>query len=240
MIPVLPDVNELPDLKSFEGYTREDLKSKLRDEGYEILRRGHLCSVYCKPGSDVVLRISMRPKTAALACEHFQKHAGNPYLPRVFDHMTLDERTHITVMEKLVSIEELAENGREYVFGAARSIASFPFGDRTHEEMHAELAKDVSFMAAVRTLVTCAIQSFHDFSDQDECFFLDRDIDGIMYRQESDGGLQPVLVDTLTYTTPSNEVASEFDNILSRLRQFEYAEYYKRTPAAMCKGPPMP
>lgn len=229
----------VPDLKSFTGLTREELKQKLKDEGYAVLRRGHLCTVYHQPDSDVVLRVSMRPLTSALTCDYFMKHQGNPYLPKVFDHATVNEETHISVMEKLTSIEEMAEDGQSYLFGMARYMASFPFGDITHNQVHAELAKDKTFMAAVRALVTCAIESFHNFSEHDECLFLDRDVDGIMYRAEADGCYKPVLVDTLTYTTPSDEIARQFDNILARLRRYEYDEYYKRTPAALRGGPPV-
>ena len=87
------------------------------------------------------------------------------------------------------------------------------------------------------------MESFYDLADNDECLFLDRDVANIMFRREN-GILHPVLVDTLTYTTPSNELASEFDNIISRLRKLEFAQYQQGVVlgsqvAGLKKGPPV-
>ena len=234
----------LPDLlKAFQGLDQSERRQKLKDDGYEVLRRGHLCSVYHKPDSDVVLRISMRPDTAELTCRHFMKHAANPYIPHIYSESRIGGGKHISVMEKLISIEELAESDEDFVFGMARAIATFPFGDKRHDEAHEELAKDVNFMAATRAIINCAMESFYDLADNDECLFPDRDVANIMFRREN-GILHPVLVDTLTYTTPSNELASEFDNIISRLRKLEFAQYQQGVVlgsqvVGLKKGPPV-
>lgn len=230
----------IPDLlKAFQSLDQSARRQKLKDDGYEILRRGHLCSVYHKPDSDVVLRISMRPDTAELTSRYFIKYTANPYLPRVSAEGRVEGGKHISIMEKLISIEELAENGEDFVFGMARAIATFPFGDKRHDEAHEELAKDNHFMAATRALVNCSLESFYKLAEKDECLFPDRNVANIMFRREKNGGLHPVLVDTLTYTTPSTALASELDNIVSRLRTLEFSQYRLGVVNGLKKGPPV-
>lgn len=210
------------DIKSFAGMRREEICKKLKSEGYEILRRGALCSVFHQAGSHQVVRVSMTPKTAAFFCDYMMKNADNPYLPKIYDHVTISEAAHVSLTEKLVSLEELAEEEENYIrLGMARAIASFAFGDQIHQPFHEELAKEKKFIDAVRVLTDCARQSLQQLGSEGECLFLDRDVDGILFRPDSNGQLSPVFANTLCYTTPAAGLETEFDNIMSRLQCLE-------------------
>jgi hypothetical protein len=223
-----------PDLlKAFQGLNQEARRQKLKDEGYEVLRRGNLCSVYHKPDSDVVLRISMRPATAELMSRCFANNTGNPYLPRVYAHETVAPDKHICAMEKLISLEELDEEGDDLV-GQARALASFPFGDNLHVDVHKIFAMDKNLMAAVRALASCARESILNPSSNGECLSLERNVDGIMFRREN-GMLHPVFVDTLIYTTPCQDIENQLDNVLSRMKNYDQDE--RRKAPALSGGP---
>lgn len=231
----------IPDLTTFAGLRRQDICKKLEADGYEVLRDGNLCSVYHQPGSDIVIRLSLRPDVAELTCKYFKKYEGNSYLPKVYAHAKISDRVHLGVMEKLVSIEEIMKQDDEHpIFGMARAIASFTSGDDIHGDVHQELSKDRELMGAVRALVNCSIESYYQVTDNGDCVFPDGDVDGIMFRQGQNGELQPVFVDYLNCKTPSSKMAAEFDNILARLRAFEFAEYHQGIRRAQRQGPPMP
>lgn len=227
------------DLNQFKGKQRDEICRQLKSDGYEILRRGSLCTVFHQPGSAFAVRVSMTPTTAALMCDTFQKNAQNPYLPNVYDHMTINDHTHISVLEKLISLEEIAEqDGAHVTFGIARAVSSFAFGDQIHGFVHDELAKDPHIIDAVRVLVGCARTALHNHGGNGDSLFVDRDVDGILFRIDDNGGVQPVLANTLCYTTPSQAQEMEFDNILGRMRDLESAQ--RKTPAVARPGSPVP
>lgn len=220
------------DIKSFAGMRREDICKKLKHEGYEILRRGALCSVFHQAGSDQVVRVSMTPKTAAFYCDYMMNQADNPYLPKIYEHITISDSAHVARTEKLVSLEELAEEEENYIrLGMARAIASFAFGDEIHQSFHEELAKEGQFIEAVRILTDCARQSLHQLRSEGECLFLDRDVDGILFRSGQNGQLSPVFANTLCYTTPAAGLETEFDNILHRVQILEALHLKQQGPA---------
>lgn len=226
------------DLNGFKGKQRDEICRQLKNDGYEILRRGSLCTVFHQPGSDVAVRVSMTPTTAALMCDIFKKNAQNPYLPKIHDHLTINDNTHVSVIEKLVSLEEIAEQDTAHVtFGIARAMSSFAHGDQIHEYVHNEMAQDPQIIAAVRALVGCAREALHTHGGSGDSLFVDRDVDGILFRMH-DGSMQPVFANTLCYTTPSQAQEKEFDNILSRMRDLEDAQ--RKTPAAARPGSPAP
>lgn len=228
-----------PDLKSFAGLHRDDICRQLKNEGYEILRRGGLCTVFHQPGSDVAVRVSMTPATSAMMCDCFQKNAQNPYLPKVYEHAIINDRAHVSIIEKLVSLEELAEEDENHVmFGMARAISSFAFGDTVHDDVHKEFAKDTKMIAAVRALVNCAQDAFHKLGKNGDSLFLDRNVDGILFRREENGGLQPVFANSLCYTTPSASQNGDFDNIQARLRKMEQPPQMQKSPAFARPGTP--
>ncbi len=227
-----------PDLKNFQNLHRDEICRQLKNDGYEILRRGGLCSVYHQPGSDFTVHVSMTPHTAALACDMFQKHADNPYLPKTHDHLTVNDRVHVSIIEKLVSLEELAEEDEEHVtFGIARALSSFAYGDEIHEPVHEELAKDPRIVEAVRALVGCARKALRTYGGEGDSLFVDRDVGGILFRMDDKGGAQPVFANALCYTTPSRKLEDEFNSILSRMHALENQQ--RKTPAA-CRGSPVP
>lgn len=210
-----------PDLNEFSGKQRDEICRQLKHEGYEILRRGSLCTVFHQPGNHYALRVSMTPNTAALMCDAFQKQAGNPYLPKVYNHLTINDQAHISVIERLVSLEELAEEDSGHTnFGIARAVASFAYGDKIHEPVHEAMAYDPQLIAAVRTLVDCAQSAYQQHGDIGDSMFVDRDVDGILFRVE-EGNVQPVFANSLCYTTPSPMQEAEFEMILKRMRAFE-------------------
>lgn len=225
------------DIKSFAGMRREDICKTLKNNGYEILRRGALCSVFHQAGSDRVVRVSMTPKTAAFFCDYMMQKGDNPYLPKIYEHLTISDTAHVALTEKLVSLEELAEEEENYIrLGVARAIASFAFGDEIHQSFHEELAKEGPFIAAVRTLTDCARQSLRQLGPEGECLFLDRDVDGILFRPGQDGTLSPVFANTLCYTTPAAGLDGECDTIMKRLQSLEDALAKNQGPAKG-KGP---
>ena len=227
------------DLNQFKDKQRDEICRQLKSDGYEILRRGSLCTVFHQPGSEFAVRVSMTPTTAALMCDTFQRHAQNPYLPNIYDHLTINHNTHISVIEKLVSLEEIAEQDSAHVtFGIARAVSSFAFGDQIHGPVHDELAKDPQIIDAVRVLVGCARTALHTHGGNGDSMFVDRDVDGVLFRIDENGGIQPVLANTLCYTTPSQVQEMEFDNILSRMRDLENAQ--RKTPVVAHPGSPVP
>ncbi len=229
----------IPDLKSFEGLHRDDICRKLKGEGYEILRRGSLCTVFHQSGSDKVVRVSMTPSTSALACNYFQRNVDNPYLPKVYEHAIINDRVHVSIMEKLVSLEELAEEDENHVlFGMARAISSFAFGDMIHGAVHQEFAKDQKLIEALHALVNCARESFDTLGGKGDSLFLDRDVDGILFRKDENGAFQPVFANALCYTTPSASLKTDFDKIQERLHQMGPVSEMKKSPAPARPGTP--
>ena len=226
------------DLGNFKGKQRDEVCRVLKSEGYEILRRGSLCTVFHQSGSDFAVRVAMTPNTASLMCNTFQKNAHNPYLPKIHDHLTINDHTHISLLEKLVSLEEIAEqDGAHVTFGIARAMSSFAFGDQIHGFVHNEMAQDPQIIEAVRALVGCARNALHTHGGNGDSLFVDRDVDGILFRV-NDSGMQPVFANTLCYTTPSQAQEMEFDNILGRMRALEEAQ--RKTPAASRPGSLVP
>lgn len=227
-----------PDLKEFSGKQRDEICRQLKNEGYEILRRGSLCTVFHQPGSTFAVRVSMTPNTAALMCDVFQKNAHNPYLPKVYDHLIINEQAHVSVIEKLVSLEELAEEDSGHTnFGIARAVSSFAYGDKIHGPVHEAMACDPQLIAAIRTLVDCARTAYQQHGDAGDSMFVDRDVDGILFRVDDQGGTQPVFANSLCYTTPSPMQEDEFQNILTRMQDFENAQ---TMPPAVVKRPTSP
>lgn len=225
------------DLNRFKDKQRDEICRQLKNDGYEILRRGSLCTVFHQPGSNFAVRVAMTPNTASLMCEAFQKNAQNPFLPKIYNHLTVNHNTHISVIEKLVSLEEIAEeDGAHVTFGIARAVSSFAFGDQIHGFVHDELAKDPQIIDAVRVLVDCARTALHAHGGDGDSLFVDRDVDGILFRIDENGGMQPVLANTLCYTTPSAAQEGEFENILTRMRDLENAQ--RKTPAVARPGSP--
>ena len=228
-----------PDLNEFSGKQRDEICRQLKNDGYEILRRGSLCTVFHQPGSDFAVRVSMTPNTASLMCDIYQKNTHNPYLPKVFKHQTINEQAHISVIEKLVSLEELAEEDSGHVnFGIARAVSSFAYGDKIHGPVHEAMATDPQLIEAVRTLVDCARTAYQQHGDNGDSMFVDRDVDGILFRVD-DNGVQPVFGNTLCYTTPSPMQEAEFQNILTRMQAFEDAQR-KAQVAVARPGSPVP
>lgn len=230
-----------PDLlKDFQSIAQPERRQRLLDEGYvRIPDPSSVCTVYHKPDSNTVLRFSMRPEMTVLTNKYFIENAGNPYLPRVIAHGEIHGGKHLTVMEKLISSQDLSDEMDVDLLGQARAIATFPFGDKIHTTAHLQFAKDPEFLRAVRVLVNCTAESFKNPSSKNECLFPDRNPNGVMYRMDAYGMPFPVLVDTLTYTAPSQELESQLEGIVTRLQRFETAQN-KRTLAASCKGSPAP
>lgn len=219
----------VPSLKTFKGMKRDQICHYLKDQGYEVIRRGDLSSVFHQAGSSRVVRVSMAPLTASFLCDFYKANEGNPYFPKVYYHKTINDTTHLSVMEKLVSLEELAEEEDNYVrLGYARALASFAFGDDIHKDFHRELANSKEFVDTIHTLVNGVRRSLRDLGPQGECLFLDRNPDGVLFRQNKDKSYQPVLANILTYTSPSEALELECDSILTRIRALEVEAREKR------------
>lgn len=231
----------IPDLLSaFQDLAQPDRRQKLLGEGYvRIPDPSSVCTVYHKPDSNIVLRFSMRPEMTVLTNKYFIQNAGNPYLPEVYAHGEIHGGKHMTVMEKLISSQDLNDEKDIDLLGQARAIATFPFGDKIHGTAHRQLTEEPQFLQAVRVLVTCAEESFKNPSSKNECLFPDRNVNGVMYRIDKNGMPFPVMVDTLTYTAPSQKLESQLEAIFRRLRRFEVLER-RRTLAVSSKGSPTP
>lgn len=231
-----------PDLlKAFQSLAQPERRQRLLDEGYvRIPDPSSVCTVYHKPESNVVLRFSMRPEMTALLNKYLIENQDNPFLPRVLAHGEIHGGKHLTVMEKLITTQDLNDDLDVDLLGQARAIATFPFGDKIHGGAHLGLAKDPEFLQAMLILAACAQESFKSSSSKNECLFPDRNPNGVMYRMGNDGLPSfPVLVDTLTYTAPSRDLETQLESIFTRLRRFEAAER-KRTLTASRKGSPAP
>lgn len=230
-----------PDLlKAFQSLPQPERRQRLLDDGFmRIHDSSSVCTVYHKPGSDVVLRFSMRPEMTALTNKYLTENQNNPFLPRVLAHSDIEGGKHVTVMEKLISAQDLNDDIGIDLLGQTRAIATFPFGDKIHGAAHRELTKEPGFLDAVRILATCAQESFKNPSSKNECLFLDRNPSGVMYRMDAEGMPFPVLVDTLTYTAPSKQLERQLESVFARLQRFEAAER-KRTLTASRKGSPQP
>jgi|GEM_PF-3264516 hypothetical protein len=230
-----------PDLlQAFQSLPQPERRQRLLDEGYvRIHDSSGVCTVYHKPDTNIVLRFSMRPEMTALTNKYLTENQDNPFLPRVYAHSAIEGGKHVTVMEKLISTQDLNDDFGIDLLGQTRAIATFPFGDKIHGAAHRGLAGEDGFLKAVRILATCARESFKNPSSKNECLFLDRNPGGVMYRMGADGMPFPVLVDTLTYTAPSKQLEDQLERIFARLQRFEAAER-KRTLTISRKGSPEP
>ena len=145
----------LPDLKSFQGHSSNQVIARLNADGYQEIES----HVYRSADASHLLHLSSAPDLTAAFCRACQNGPANEFLPVVYDHATIASDLHISVTENMRSVREFEGSMHTTVFGHARAVSSMFEGDEMHAVVHRCMANDNVMRDAMLRVVDCAMDT---------------------------------------------------------------------------------
>lgn len=143
----------LPDLKSFQGHSVDQVIARLNADGYQEVES----HIYRSADASHLLHLSNAPDLSAAFCRACQNGPANEFLPVVYDHATVSADLHISATENMRVVSEFEENMRTTVFGHARAVSSMFEGDEMHAIVHRCMTHDDVMRQAMMRVVDCAL-----------------------------------------------------------------------------------
>lgn len=143
----------LPDLKSFQGQTYNEVIARLNADGYQEIDS----QVFRSADASHLLRLSNAPDLSDAFCRACQNDTQNDFLPIVYDHATISTDLHISLTENMRSVNEFDPSMFSTVFGHARAVSSMFEGDEMHSAVHRCMSNDATMRAAMERIVDCAM-----------------------------------------------------------------------------------
>jgi|GEM_PF-6089905 hypothetical protein len=166
----------LPDLKSFQGHSSNQIIARLNADGYQEIDS----QVYRSADASHLLHLSNAPDLTAAFCRACQDGAPNEFLPVVYDHATISSDLHVSVTENMRCVSEFEANMHTTVFGHARAVSSMFEGDEMHADVHRFMASDDTMRDAMMRVVDCAL-------DTKKSVTIDPCGNSIMFRHNENG-----------------------------------------------------
>ncbi len=171
---------------------KADFLQTLEKCGWKRLRPHHIdIDVLVSPDRKQVARVA-HDYGFRIYADLCQRHPGNPYLQKVYEHFTLEDGAHVAIMERLLCCRDLDKYNRK-VEQAAHLYKFINHGYEYPRQADAFFA-DAQLADTLRALF-CSI----DFYNSPDKIWLspslDTHSDNIMMRKMPDGTLHPVLSD---------------------------------------------
>ncbi len=235
--------NTMTDLKRFDGKGPSEVIRTLQDEGFKVIGGDADRAVLSSPDDDYVVRVTGISGPAEALAAMCRAYPDNPHLPKIFDTYRSEGNPplHITVMEKLLTLDDIPQSTITVVGGGARAIATMIDGHESHDAVHEMMLKDPAAGEAARAIVE-ALENYlgagnqdalrRDFPHSDFIYYAsgfpeesgmsinDWYPDSILFRKRPDGSHDYVFADPFregSFSTPQQ--LTQFRKELTALRQ---------------------
>lgn len=196
---------DYPDLEQFKGKSHDDIAARLEDFGYH--NAGD--DFFVLPDSGHMIKIADNAPAVKRFADLCMDNAGNPFLPEIYEQFTVNDNTHLIVLEPLHT-----PSGERTLYGICRAISTFISGDENHEGVHEMLMQqEPKLVEAAKAIVGCLADHLYD---KDGCYYYNARPNNVWIRDAENGHHQPVFRNPLRPAALTPKIEAQVQRLCER------------------------